>query len=171
VAEYMTKKGYEQLKKKMDELKQRRTKISKTIGEAREHGDLRENSAYHAAKEEQGLNEMRIREMEAKLANAEIVEGSTAAKKDKVSLGATVKVQAVKTEREMEFTLVSASEADILEITIGESSSCIFDEVDDDEKNEIECCLNQFNQTREFTPRYKSNIFIQIKERLIFEKS
>lgn len=122
MAEYMTKKGYEQLKKKMDELKQRRTKISKTIGEAREHGDLRENSAYHAAKEEQGLNEMRIREMEAKLANAEIVEGSTAAKKDKVSLGATVKVQAVKTEREMEFTLVSASEADILENKISPDS-------------------------------------------------
>ncbi len=122
MAEYMTKKGYEQLKKKVDELKSKRGKISKTIGDAREHGDLRENSAYHAAKEEQGLNEMRIREMEANLANAEIVEDSAAAKKDKVTLGATVKVQAVKTEREMEFTLVSASEADILENKISPDS-------------------------------------------------
>ena len=60
----MTKDNFEKLNEQVETLKKKRAKISKAIGEAREHGDLKENSAYHAAKEEQGLNEMRIRELE-----------------------------------------------------------------------------------------------------------
>jgi transcription elongation factor GreA len=122
MAEQMTKEGYEKLKQKLEELKAKRPKISKAIGEAREHGDLRENSAYHAAKEEQGLNEMRIREMEAKIETAIIVDPSQMPKGDRVILGSTVKIKALDNGDEFEYTLVSASEADVLEKKISPES-------------------------------------------------
>ncbi len=122
MSEHLTKKSFEKLKKKLEELKKRRPVISKAIGEAREHGDLKENSAYHAAKEEQGLNEMRIRELEAKLGDVTIVDEKDLAKKDIVRLGSTVKIKAIKSGEEFEYTLVSAMEADILEGKISPDS-------------------------------------------------
>ena len=88
----------------------------------REHGDLKENSAYHAAKDEQGLNEMRIREFEAKLENATIVEKAEAAKSDVVTLGSLARLKALDTGKEVEYTLVSEEEADPLENKISTAS-------------------------------------------------
>jgi transcription elongation factor GreA len=122
MGDYMTKENYEKIKEKLVELKKRRTVISKTIGEAREHGDLKENSAYHAAKEEQGLNEMRIREFEAKLENATIADQSQLGKSDAVTLGSKVRLKALDTGKEVEYTLVSEEEADPLEDKISTES-------------------------------------------------
>ncbi|MFC1511343.1 transcription elongation factor GreA [Candidatus Margulisiibacteriota bacterium] len=115
MSEKMTKASYGKLKKKVEELKGRRAKISKTIGEARDHGDLKENSAYHSAKDEQGLNEMRIRDLEGRMENAVIVKISEMAKKNKVTLGSTVKIKDLDSEDELEYTVVDEIEADVLE--------------------------------------------------------
>jgi len=122
MAELMTKQSFEKLKNKLETLKKKRAKISKTIGEAREEGDLKENAGYHAAKEEQGLNEMRIRELESKLGNVTIVDEKDLSKKDRVTLGSVVKIKALKSGEEFEYTLVSAMEADILEYKISPDS-------------------------------------------------
>jgi transcription elongation factor GreA len=120
--EQITKESFERLKAKLETLKKKRAGISKTIGEAREHGDLRENSAYHSAKNEQGLNEMRIRELEEKLAHAEVVEKAVEKKKDTVTLGSRVRFKALDTKEEFEYTLVSEEEADILDKKISPAS-------------------------------------------------
>ena len=122
MGEQMTKVSYEKLQAKLEALKKRRAVISKAIGEAREAGDLRENSAYHAAKDEQGLNEMRIRELETKIENAEIVNKSKLSKADGVTLGSTVKIKALDNGQEFEYTLVPGHEADILENKISTDS-------------------------------------------------
>lgn len=122
MGEHLTKKSYEKLKNKLDSLKKKRATISKAIGEAREEGDLKENAGYHAAKEEQGLNEMHIRELETKLDSATIVKERDVSKKDMVRLGSTVKIKAIKSGEEFEYTLVSAMEADILEGKISPDS-------------------------------------------------
>jgi transcription elongation factor GreA len=120
--ERVTKKAFEKMKEKLQELKSRRQKISKTIGEAREHGDLRENSAYHAAKEEQGLNEMRIRDLEERLAGAVIIAEEDASNSGMIGLNTTFRVKALESEREYEYTLVPEIEADVLEYKISPSS-------------------------------------------------
>lgn len=122
MGDYMTKENYKKIEEKLAALKKRRAVISKTIGEAREHGDLRENSAYHTAKDEQGLNEMRIRELEAKLASATVVDKSELSKADCVTLGSVVKIKALDTGQEFEYTLVSDEEADVLEDKISTDS-------------------------------------------------
>lgn len=122
MAEKMTKENYQKLAEKLTGMKKRRAVISKTIGEAREEGDLRENSGYHAAKEEQGLNEMRIRELEAKLENAVVVSGKELGSKDEVRLGSVVKIIALDTEEESAYTVVHESDADIFENKISTDS-------------------------------------------------
>jgi len=122
MSEFMTKESYDRLKEKLDELKKKRPRISKAIGEAREHGDLRENSAYHAAREEQGLNEARIRELEAKLESVEIVEESKMPKKDTVTLNSTVRIKAIDSGEEFEYKIVSDMEADIFQKMISNES-------------------------------------------------
>ena len=88
-----------------------RPRIIRDIAEARAHGDLSENAEYHAAKEQQSLNEGRIKELEGLLALAEIVDvsklsGST------VKFGATVKIVDEDTEKEVKYTIVGDAEAD-----------------------------------------------------------
>jgi transcription elongation factor GreA len=87
----MTVEGAEALRA---ELKQRkgtlRAEISKAIAEAREHGDLKENAEYHAAREQQSFNEGRIQEIESKLADAQIIDVSKMTPSDKVVFGVTV---------------------------------------------------------------------------------
>jgi transcription elongation factor GreA len=118
----MSQANYDKLAAKIKELKMKRAVISKTIGEARDHGDLKENSAYHEAKNEQGLNEMRIKELEAKLNDAEIVAEGNKAPAGEIVLGSTVKIKAVDTNDQFEYTLVSEMEADILENKISPES-------------------------------------------------
>jgi transcription elongation factor GreA len=122
MTEQMSQQSYDKLKQKLEELKKRRAVISRTIGEAREHGDLRENSAYHAAKDEQGLNEMRIRDLEAKLDNATIVEAGQLPKKNEIALNSTVRVKALDTGKVVEYKIVPEHEADVLENMISTDS-------------------------------------------------
>lgn len=122
MAEKMNRKTYEELEEKLKYLKGvKRKELAKAIGEAREHGDLKENSAYHEAKNDQGLNEAKIRDLEAKLRNAQIVEEKDI-KKDQVRLGLTVSLKEVKSGDEVTYKLVSESEADIFENKISADS-------------------------------------------------
>lgn len=88
-----------------------RPRIIEAISEARAHGDLSENAEYHAAKEQQSLNEGRIQELEALLALAEIIDVSKVAG-DTVKFGATVKILDEDTEEEKSYMLVGDQEAD-----------------------------------------------------------
>jgi len=109
---YLSHQGYEKLRKNLEFLKTtKRRKLSKAIGKAREHGDISENAEYDAAKEEQGLNEKRIAELEAKLINAEILD-DTNMPRDEALIGATVKMKDVDSGEELQYTLVSELEAD-----------------------------------------------------------
>ena len=114
MSERVTKTALEKMKKNLEELKGRRARISKAIGEARDGGDLKENSAYHAAKEEQGLNEMRIKDLETRIDTAIVVSDKDLPKSDKVRLGSTVRVKALDTEDEAEYTIVSEADTDVL---------------------------------------------------------
>ena len=90
----MTLRGAELLRKELAQLKNERPNIAQAIAEARSHGDLSENAEYDAAREKQGLMEARIRDIEAKLANAQIVDPKTLHAEGRVVFGATVDVGA-----------------------------------------------------------------------------
>src|SRR6188768_1895784 len=85
----MTPQGAQKLRDELARLKEERPKISREIGVAREHGDLKENAEYHAAKERQGLVEARLKEIEDRLARAEVIDPSKLSG-DRVRFGATV---------------------------------------------------------------------------------
>jgi len=93
-------------------LKAERPACARAIEVARAHGDLSENADYDAAKEKQGMNEARIRELEVKIALSEVIDPSKL-KGDKVMFGATVTIQDTDTEEETTYTIVGEDEADI----------------------------------------------------------
>ncbi|MEN6543041.1 transcription elongation factor GreA [Parvibaculum sp.] len=109
----MTAEGYKSLEEEIRFLKSvERPRIIKAIAEAREHGDLSENAEYHAAKEQQGLNESRVLELEDKISRAEVIDvsklsGST------VKFGATVTLIDEDTEDEVKYQIVGEIEADV----------------------------------------------------------
>jgi len=109
----MTKQGAETLKKTVAYLKgEKRHQIVSAIEEARAHGDLSENAEYHAAKEEQGMNEARVSDLEDKLARAHIIDPATITA-DKIVFGATVALIDMETETEITYQIVGIDEADI----------------------------------------------------------
>jgi transcription elongation factor GreA len=109
----MTLRGAELLRQELTQLKNvERPKISEQIAEARSHGDLSENAEYDAAREKQGLMEARIRDIEAKLGNAQIVDPSTLHAEGRVVFGATVDVEDDKGEAST-WQIVGEDEADI----------------------------------------------------------
>ncbi len=109
----MTKESYEKLREELSYMKKvERTKNIKDIEEARAHGDLSENAEYHAAKERQSFIEGKIREIENKLAHAQVIDTSKLSG-DKVVFGATVKLRHVDSDEIKTYTLVGAEEADI----------------------------------------------------------
>jgi len=110
----LTKKGAQSLKDELDELKNvKRPRVSEAIADARAHGDLKENAEYHAAREEQGLMEARIRDIESKLGNAQIIDVSTMNANGKVIFGCTVELENIETEEIITYTIVGEDEADI----------------------------------------------------------
>jgi transcription elongation factor GreA len=117
----MTPQGAQKLRDELARLKEERPKISREIGIAREHGDLKENAEYHAAKDRQGMVEARIKDIEDKLARAEIID-PTRLSGDRVRFGATVKVTNLDTEEETSYQIVGADEADINAGTISVSA-------------------------------------------------
>jgi transcription elongation factor GreA len=108
----MTPRGAQKLREELVRLKEERPKISRDIGVAREHGDLSENAEYHAAKERQGLVEARIKDIEDKLARAEVIDPAKLGG-DRVSFGATVDLSNVDTDETVVYQIVGAEEADV----------------------------------------------------------
>ena len=107
-----TLQGLEKLRAELLEMKTGgRTRISAAIAEARDKGDLKENAEYDAAKEEQGLHEARVSELETIIAHAKVVDDSML-DDSKVHILCTVKLKNVDTGFEISYTLVSATEAD-----------------------------------------------------------
>lgn len=110
----MTATGAEKLQAELARLKnEERPKIIKAISEARAHGDLKENAEYHAAKEQQSFTEGRIREIEAKLSHAHIIDISKIENTGKVIFGATVTLYNVKNDNEVTYQIVGEDEADL----------------------------------------------------------
>jgi transcription elongation factor GreA len=110
----MTRIGAEKLRAELHQLKTvDRPRIVHAIAEARGHGDLRENAEYHAAKEQQGFTEGRIREIEHKLGNAEIIDITTLTNQGKVIFGATVNLINLDTDQTVEYQIVGEDEADL----------------------------------------------------------
>ena len=119
----MTVRGAELLREELDFLKNtRRPEIIKAIAEAREHGDLKENAEYHAAREQQGFCEGRIQEIEGKLANGQIIDVTKIPNNGKVIFGATVVLLNVNTEEEVTYRIVGDDEANIKEGLISVNS-------------------------------------------------
>ena len=108
----MTPHGAQKLKDELVRLKEERPKISREIGIAREHGDLSENAEYHAAKERQGLVEARLKDIEDKLARAEVID-PTKLSGDRVRFGATVTLTNLDSDEQSTYQIVGADEADI----------------------------------------------------------
>jgi transcription elongation factor GreA len=108
----MTPKGYEKLKEELRQCKAERPRLALIIEEARELGDLSENAEYHAAKERQSFLEGRIRDLEAKVGQAEVIDPAKLSG-EKVVFGATVSLVDVDTEDEVKYTIVGEDESDV----------------------------------------------------------
>jgi transcription elongation factor GreA len=108
----MTLEGAEALRAELQHRKFA-PEITQSIAEAREHGDLKENAEYHAAREQQGFNEGRIQEIESKLADAQIIDISRIPPSGKVIFGSTVTLTAAESGAEVTYKLVGEDEADL----------------------------------------------------------
>jgi len=112
---YMTQEGFDKFRAELEALKgEGRQSAAKAIGEAREKGDLSENAEYDAAKEAQGLLELKISQMEKILSTARVIKQEDLDASSVVILS-TVKIKQVKTKKTVEYTLVSQSEANLRE--------------------------------------------------------
>ncbi|MFK7863679.1 MAG: transcription elongation factor GreA [Pseudohongiellaceae bacterium] len=110
----MTVDGAENLRAELNELKSvNRPKIIAAIAEAREHGDLKENAEYHAAREEQGFCEGRITDIESKLADSEIIDVTKIPHTGRVIFGTTVTLFNLETEKQVTYCIVGDDEADV----------------------------------------------------------
>jgi len=118
----LTVKGAEKLRAELEELKSVvRPRIIASIATAREHGDLKENAEYHAAKEQQSFTEGRISEIEGKLSNAQIIDITKVDANGKVVFGATVEIEDIESEKKVIYQIVGEDEANIKEgrVSIG----------------------------------------------------
>ena len=111
---YISKDGYEKLKKTLAELNRQKIKVSGEIGEAMEQGDLKENAGYTAAKEKQALILERMAEIETKLQSAQITD-DLKINKDEARIGATITMVEKESGEEFIYTLVSSDESDPME--------------------------------------------------------
>jgi len=119
----ITVEGADALRDELKHLKNiERPRITKAIAEARAHGDLKENAEYHAAKEEQGLSEARVRDIESKLSNAQVIDVKSMPASDKVIFGATVVLYDIETEARVTYRIVGEDEADITKGMVSYSS-------------------------------------------------
>jgi len=109
----MTLLGAEKLREELEFLKSvRRPEIIRAIADAREHGDLKENAEYHAAREQQGFCEGRIQEIEAKLSNAQVIDVTKMSAQGRVIFGSTVSVLNLDNEEKLTYRIVGDDEAD-----------------------------------------------------------
>ena len=119
----ITVRGAEKLKTELQKLKtEDRPKVIEAIAEARAHGDLKENAEYHAAREQQGFIEGRIKDIEGKLSNATVIDVTSLQQSGKVVFGVTVDVADEETGDELTYQIVGEDEADIKNNKISISS-------------------------------------------------
>jgi transcription elongation factor GreA len=119
----MTVLGAERLREELQRLKTvDRPRIINAIAEARAHGDLKENAEYHAAREQQSFAEGRIKEIEAKLSNVQIIDVTQIQNNGKVIFGATVKLTNLEDSKDVTYKIVGDDEADIKSAKISFSS-------------------------------------------------
>ena len=112
----MTVEGAAKLRGELTHLKRVvRPSVTRSIAEAREHGDLRENAEYHAAKEQQGFTEGRIQEIEAKLSDAQVIDITKISPSGKIVFGCTVTLLEHESHQEVRYKIVGEDEADIKE--------------------------------------------------------
>lgn len=110
----MTPQGHAALEAELKQLKTvERPRISTAIAEAREHGDLKENAEYHAAREQQGLCEARIRDIEAKLGGAQIIDPMNLPQDGRVVFGVTVVIEGIDSGEQKHYKIVGEDEADV----------------------------------------------------------
>jgi transcription elongation factor GreA len=110
----MTVAGEAKLREELNHLKSvERPKISAAIAEAREHGDLKENAEYHAAREQQGFCEGRIQDIEAKLSNVQVIDVTKMPNTGRVIFGVTVTIVNCDTDEEVTYRIVGEDEANI----------------------------------------------------------
>ncbi|MCR9185932.1 MAG: transcription elongation factor GreA [Halieaceae bacterium] len=119
----MTVSGERLLREELDRLKRvERPRIVAAIADAREHGDLKENAEYHAAREQQSFAEGRIQDIESKLSNAQVIDVTAIAKSGKVIFGVTVDLVNIDTEATVSYRIVGDDEADVKNNLISVSS-------------------------------------------------
>ena len=110
----MTIRGHELLEEELKRLKyEDRPAVIAAIAEARGHGDLKENAEYHAAKEQQGFIEGRIKELEGKLSHKQVIDVTDIDAKGKIVFGSTVELLEEETDTEIEYRIVGEDEANI----------------------------------------------------------
>ena len=110
----LTVAGAKKLQEELQELKTVvRPRIIESIATAREHGDLKENAEYHAAREQQSFAEGRIGEIEGKLSNAQIIDVTSIDANGKVVFGATVEIEDIESEKKVTYQIVGEDEANI----------------------------------------------------------
>ena len=110
----LTVKGAQRLRAELDELKSvKRPAVIHAIAEARAHGDLKENAEYHAAREQQGFIEGRIKQLEGELSHAQVIDVSSLNAGSRVVFGATVELADVDTDEQKSYQIVGDLEADI----------------------------------------------------------
>ncbi|UDG79794.1 transcription elongation factor GreA [Candidatus Steffania adelgidicola] len=119
----MTLRGAEKLREELEYLKSvRRPEIIRSIAEAREHGDLKENSEYHSAREQQGFCEGRIQEIETKLSNAQVIDVTKLTLSTRVIFGSTVSVENLDTKEKQTYRIVGDDEANFKQNLISVNS-------------------------------------------------
>ncbi|KDN24740.1 transcription elongation factor GreA [Moraxella bovoculi 237] len=110
----MTPEGHAALEAELKQLKTvERPRITNAIAEAREHGDLKENAEYHAAREQQGLCEARIRDIEAKLGGSQVIDPTKLPQDGRVVFGVTVTLENIDDGEERRYKIVGDDEADV----------------------------------------------------------
>jgi transcription elongation factor GreA len=118
----MTPEGHLRMREELNQLRSvERPAIIQAIATAREHGDLSENAEYHAARERQSFVEGRVKELENKLARAEVIDPSKLSG-DRVAFGATVKLSNIDTGEEVSYRILGADESDLAKGSIGITS-------------------------------------------------
>lgn len=117
----ITPKGFAALKEELARLKAEMPKISQEIGIAREHGDLKENAEYHAAREKQGMTVARIADIEDSIARAQVIDPTTL-DGEVIRFGATVDLEDIDSGNEVTYQIVGKAEADIKQGTISVTS-------------------------------------------------
>ena len=134
----ITPEGYEKLRDELHHLRSvERPRVIQMIATAREHGDLKENAEYHAARDKQSFIEGRVKDLENKLALADVID-PTKLSGDRVAFGATVKLSNTQTDEEVVYRIMGADEADLasgsISITSPLARSLLGNEVGDEVK-------------------------------------